>query len=339
MPESSSFGFGQYVPGFDFLQTLAESAAKGMPRATPAGMPDWSGWVAPTLQPEELDKRIKELKTVQFWLEQNARALAATIQALEVQKMSLATLRSMNVQMGDLASAFRFPAADGAAATPAPPAAATPAPRAAGAPGPYDDMFTAGTGTGAHKAHAAAAAEPAPEPADPPASAPQADADRSSDTLQAATGAPAAAGVADPLQWWNALTEQFQQIAASALQDAARQPPVMAAAAPLADAARQAFDAATRMASGVAAAAGATSAAAPKAPSPSTRTPKASTPRKATARAPKAPAPSPRGTAAPTARSVARPPAPSASSAAPRSARRTPPPAAAPTAPRPTRKR
>ena len=42
---------------------------------------------------EELDKRIDELKAVQFWLDQNAMALKATIQALEVQKMTLATLK------------------------------------------------------------------------------------------------------------------------------------------------------------------------------------------------------------------------------------------------------
>ena len=45
--------------------------------------------VAPTLSVEEVDKRIQELKTVQYWLEQNGHALKATIQALEVQKMTL----------------------------------------------------------------------------------------------------------------------------------------------------------------------------------------------------------------------------------------------------------
>lgn len=49
-------------------------------------MPNMASWVAPTLSVEELDKRIQELKTVQFWLEQNTNALKATIQALEVQK-------------------------------------------------------------------------------------------------------------------------------------------------------------------------------------------------------------------------------------------------------------
>ena len=65
-------------------------------------------WVAPTLNPEELEKRIEELRTVQFWLEQNARMLGATIQALEVQRMTLSTLKTMNVQMEDLRDSLKI---------------------------------------------------------------------------------------------------------------------------------------------------------------------------------------------------------------------------------------
>ena len=63
-------------------------------------MPSIGQWIAPTLNPEELEKRIEELRTVQFWLEQNARMLGATIQALEVQRMTLSTLKTMNVHDG-----------------------------------------------------------------------------------------------------------------------------------------------------------------------------------------------------------------------------------------------
>ena len=55
------------VPGFDFLQSLVKNAG--------AAMPGIGQWVAPTLDPAELEKRIDELRTVQFWLEQNARML------------------------------------------------------------------------------------------------------------------------------------------------------------------------------------------------------------------------------------------------------------------------
>ena len=75
----NAFGFGKFVPGFDFLQTLAKGATQNIPQ-----MPNLGNWVAPTINVEELEKRIDELKAVQFWLDQNAAALKATIQALEV---------------------------------------------------------------------------------------------------------------------------------------------------------------------------------------------------------------------------------------------------------------
>jgi hypothetical protein len=82
------------APGFDFLQGLVKNAG--------AALPGMGQWIAPTLDPQELEKRIEELRTVQFWLEQNARMLGATIQALEVQRMTLSTLQTMNVPMDDL---------------------------------------------------------------------------------------------------------------------------------------------------------------------------------------------------------------------------------------------
>ncbi|MDE2148159.1 MAG: hypothetical protein KGJ24_15865, partial [Burkholderiales bacterium] len=86
------------VPGFDFLQGLMKNAG--------AALPGMGQWIAPTLEPAELDKRIQELRTVQFWLEQNAKLLAATIQALEVQRMTLSTLQSMNLPMAELRAAL-----------------------------------------------------------------------------------------------------------------------------------------------------------------------------------------------------------------------------------------
>lgn len=166
---STPFGFGAFVPGFDFLQNLTKGAAQGLPQ-----IPGLANWVAPTLNVEDIDKRIQELKSVQFWLEQNARALSATVQALEVQKLTLATLKGMNVSAADLAKAF----------TPKAPAAAAPSPAA--------------------PSHTAATPPPAPAPAA---------------AASAAAGTPAAASLVDPAQWWSALTQQFQQIAASALSD------------------------------------------------------------------------------------------------------------------------
>ena len=111
MSDNANFGFGKFVPGFDFLQNLASNAVKGATGNIPQ-LPNMSNWVAPTLSVEDLEKRIEELKAVQFWLDQNAVALKATIQALEVQKMTLATLKGMNFNMGDVANAFKLKAAD-----------------------------------------------------------------------------------------------------------------------------------------------------------------------------------------------------------------------------------
>src|SRR5690349_21196536 len=107
MSDNQNFGFGKFVPGFDFLQNLAKGASQTLPQ-----MPNLSNRVAPTLNLEELEKRIGELKAVHFWLDQNSKALGATIQALEVQKMTLATLKGMNFNMGDVANALKLKAAD-----------------------------------------------------------------------------------------------------------------------------------------------------------------------------------------------------------------------------------
>jgi hypothetical protein len=104
-------GFTKMVPGFDFLQGLVKNAG--------AALPNMGQWIAPTLNPEELEKRIEELRTVQFWLEQNARMLGATIQALEVQRMTLSTLKTMNVQMGELRDSIKLKVPEPEAAEPA----------------------------------------------------------------------------------------------------------------------------------------------------------------------------------------------------------------------------
>jgi hypothetical protein len=195
---SQPFDFSQFVPGFDFLKNLAGGAAAGSGAATSAvpGLPSLASWVAPTLSVEEVDKRIQELKTVQYWLEQNGHALKATIQALEVQKMTLSTLRGMNVRMEDIASAFTKQAA------PAAPVAAPPA-----EPEPEVE-----------------AEEEAPAPAKNARSKP----------ASAASASGGDGGVIDPMQWWGSLTEQFQQIATSALHDAAQLKVPAPAAAPAA---------------------------------------------------------------------------------------------------------
>jgi len=202
MSDTSNFGFGKFVPGFDFLQSLAKGASSSIPQ-----LPNLSNWVAPTISVEELEKRIEELKAVQFWLEQNSRALAATIQALEVQKMTLATLKGMNFSMGDVANAFKLKTAD------------TVMSGVQKAADTVTGAAEAVAGAAARVTGRAAAEEEAPEEAD----AEPAPAAKAKPKAKGKTAAAVEPAVVDPMQWWGALTSQFQQIAANAMKDAAKQ--------------------------------------------------------------------------------------------------------------------
>ena len=133
MSTTDTSGFGKFVPGFDFLQNLAKGAGGG---ASAAAMPNLSQWLVPSLNVEDLEKRIEELKHVQFWLEQNSRALSATIQALEVQKLTMATLKGMNFTMGMPGASAAPAAAPSTSGWPMPPAAAKAEPAPAPAPEP-----------------------------------------------------------------------------------------------------------------------------------------------------------------------------------------------------------
>ncbi|MFZ6711227.1 PhaM family polyhydroxyalkanoate granule multifunctional regulatory protein [Undibacterium sp. TC9W] len=53
------------------------------------------GMVAPPMSVDELDKKIQDLKTVESWLTVNMNMLRGTIQALEVQRATLAALQSL----------------------------------------------------------------------------------------------------------------------------------------------------------------------------------------------------------------------------------------------------
>lgn len=78
------------------------------------------GMMVPTIDPNELDKRIKDLRAVEGWLRMNLNMLSATINTLEVQRATLSAL-----------SSFRQAATSGEkpqpAARPAPPPEPAPA--------------------------------------------------------------------------------------------------------------------------------------------------------------------------------------------------------------------
>lgn len=149
-------GLGAGLGFFQDWMKAAGAALPGMTAQPGAAMPGVPAWSLPTLDPEELDKRIQELKTVQFWLEQNSRMIAMTIQGMEVQKMTLSTLQGMNVSMDSLRDTLK--------------------------------------------------AQPASAPAAEAATEPAADS--------------AAAGLINPMQWWDTLTQQFSHLATQASQTA-----------------------------------------------------------------------------------------------------------------------
>lgn len=151
------------------------------------------GVVVPTISVDELDKKIADLKAVESWLNLNMNMLHSSIQALEVQRATIATLKAMSATMtgtakpGEadkpgfmstpFASAFSFPtAAISPAAAPAPVAPAETA-RPDTAPSAKDQPAAEKSG------------------AMPDMSAP----------------------MANPAAWWNLVQDQFSQAVSNAM--------------------------------------------------------------------------------------------------------------------------
>ncbi len=176
--------------------------AAGMP--TPAGMAQFAAglpgalpsMITPTLDIDELDKRIADLRAVEQWLNLNGQLLRTSIQTLEVQRNTIATLKSF----GSLVPGTRMPAP----AEAAPDLRARSSFRAPGSAGPF--VFAPET---------AAVTAPAPKPRRRKVRA----ADKSGPT-PTAIEAPFS-----PSAWWNTLQDQFNKVAAAAAAGSADTPP------------------------------------------------------------------------------------------------------------------
>lgn len=145
------------------------------------------GMVMPTMSVDDINKQISDLKAVESWLTLNMNMLRGTIQALEVQSATLATLQAMSANMNAMMQTNKSEAAEKAdfvspfsfspsAAEPAPAPAADGAPQsqsadhAAGMAPPFanpaiwwnmlQDQFKQAVNT-------ATASEPESEPAQP----------------------------------------------------------------------------------------------------------------------------------------------------------------------------
>lgn len=162
----------------DFVKNLWGSmSVPGM------GMP---GITAPTMSVEELDKKISDLKAVEAWLNLNTSMLRGSIQALEVQRGTIATLKSMGAS---LAAAITQPGASE---------------KSVFESVPYASAF--------FQQAAPAAPAPAPKPTPAPAPAPEPAAAAPDDA-----GNQAAAQLANPSAWWNLLQDQFKQAVSTAM--------------------------------------------------------------------------------------------------------------------------
>ena len=163
-----------------------------------AGMP-----MSPPMNPEELERKIAELKNVENWLKLNLSMLSSTIQGMEVQLATIATLRSFATSMGVKS-----------ATDPEGPSALEvllglrPQVRSGDA--------TASTYTSPFSAPRQTSADATPEPAAPAetkaaqAHEPASASENAAHQAQTAAAIPAAAQA-----WWNMLQQQFGQVAAA----------------------------------------------------------------------------------------------------------------------------
>jgi len=109
-PDAAASPFEGLSAGFDFFKDWMQAASSGLPPFLQTAAQPQAGqtpsWMLPTLDAQELEKRIRDLQAVKFWLEQNAQMVAVTIQTLEVQRMTLETLKGMKVPMDAIKEAM-----------------------------------------------------------------------------------------------------------------------------------------------------------------------------------------------------------------------------------------
>jgi hypothetical protein len=150
------------------------------------------GMVTPTVSVDELDKKIKDLKTVESWLNVNMNMLRSTIQAFEVQRATIATLKTMGENFAQQMNTAQ--AGFAAAPETSKPNAAWPMHAPESAP----------------VKPAAKEAEPPKTDQAPKATAAKADAGDKSET---------SAPFANPAAWWGLLQDQFKQAVSTAMEN------------------------------------------------------------------------------------------------------------------------
>jgi len=155
--------------------------------------------LAPTADVDELDRRISDLKAVEQWLAMNLNLLKTSVQALEIQRGTIATLKAYGAMIG---SPSNLPRANALAQAMA---------------GVASGTMSAASGASQVSGVASMPATTAPEAAAQVVQTPAAAmASAASGEPVAEVPAPALPGF-DAGAWWEMLHRQFNQIAAAAL--------------------------------------------------------------------------------------------------------------------------
>jgi hypothetical protein len=174
------------LPSIPSAGNLATMAAR-IPQQLPS-------MLAPTLDVNELEKRIADLRAVEQWLELNAGILRTTIQTLEVQRATIATLKGIG-------GAMWAPVLNKPAASPAPPPEVALGLAAMKA----DESKATTSGSDAPPALPSATRKPR----------------RRANKNATARSATAATASVNPAAWWNTLQDQLTKIAATTASPAA----------------------------------------------------------------------------------------------------------------------
>ena len=109
-------GMPDFKQSMEMMKNMWANAAKGS-ADSPTGfsMPGMQGFNSmgiPTMDIEEIDKRIKDIKSVESWLTLNLQVLQSTIQGLEVQRATLNTLQGIADTLKASTGAKTSPTAD-----------------------------------------------------------------------------------------------------------------------------------------------------------------------------------------------------------------------------------
>ncbi len=93
----------QVQDSLEFLKSMWGSMGFSLP-----------GMVTPTLDVDELGKRIADLKAVEGWLKMNLNMLQMSIQGLEMQRVALTTMQALSQSAGSSAESSPNPFASAA---------------------------------------------------------------------------------------------------------------------------------------------------------------------------------------------------------------------------------